>query len=153
LVKWKFSEISVLVYLSYPDDSDIDLVLKTSGIVLGTGKSRITIQEKSDARNIEYWPDISLNNPKRRNMIYKAATDFLLKAESISASTVGFYTTGLEAARIPSWEIAEELVRAVMKHSKDSTCIKEILFVASSPTQMSSFQFALNNSNLYMFIE
>ena len=151
--KWKFGKISVLAYLSYPDDSDIDLVLKTSGIALDTGKSRITIQEKSNARYVEYWPDISLNNPKRRNMIYKAAIDFLLKAERISASTVGFYTTGLEAARIPSWEIAEELVRAVMKHSKDSTCIQDILFVASSPTQMSSFQFALNNSSLYMSVE
>jgi hypothetical protein len=150
LKKWKLGEISVFTELGFSDDTDINLVVKSKGISLSTGITRVTVQERSNASNIEYWPDVCLESLDRRFIIYKAATKALDKAQKISATKVGFYTTGLEAARIPSWEVAEELVRAVLAHSKNSSCIRDIFFVASSPTQMSSFQFVLNNSELYM---
>jgi hypothetical protein len=150
LKEWKIGDISVFVELGHLDDININLAVVAKGISLSTGNSNVTIQERTNASNIEYWPIVALDDPDRRSTIYKAATNALTKAQNISASKVGFYTTGLEAARIPSWEIAEELVRAVLKHSKSASCIRDIIFVVSSPTQVSSFQFALNNSILYL---
>ena len=81
--------------------------------------------------------------------MFQAAREFLKIAEKYSATNVGFFTMSLEVARIPSWEIAEELVRALNAHSEVAASIQQVYFIASTPTQLSSFQFALNNADLY----
>ncbi|GAG71541.1 unnamed protein product, partial [marine sediment metagenome] len=51
-------------------------------------------------------------------------------------------------SRIPSWEIAEEIIKAINDYSKEETLLDKIMLVASSPTQVSSFQYALNNISI-----
>ncbi|MGY5877080.1 MAG: hypothetical protein RTU30_15115, partial [Candidatus Thorarchaeota archaeon] len=58
---------------------------------------------------------------------------------------IGFFTMGLEVARVPSWEVAEEIVRALKNHSESNSSIERVIVVAGSPTQVSSFQYALEN--------
>lgn len=149
---WKIGKISVSIELGPYDDSNIDLVVKSKSIPVGDGTGgspAIMVQESSKAKNIEYWPVISLENPKRRNSVFQAAKDVLKIAEDNSTKSIGFFTMGLEVARIPSWEIAEELVRALNAHSEVASSVRQVFFISSSPTQISSFQFALNNTELY----
>ena len=65
-----------------------------------------------------------------------------------NAKTIGFFTLGLEVSRIPTWEIAEEIVKVIHTHAKQEAPIERILLVAASPTQMSSFQYALQNASI-----
>lgn len=149
---WKIRNITVSIELGPYDDSKINLVVKSKSIPVGDGSRgspRIMVQESSNAENVEFWPNITMEDPNRRNAVFQAAKDFLKSAEEYSATKVGFFTMGLELARIPSWEIAEELVRALNAHSVVTSCVQQVYFIASSPTQLSSFQFALNNADLY----
>jgi len=123
----------------------MDLVVKANHIPLGLNKSGITVKEGSNADEVLHWPGISMKDPDRRQAIYDAAKSALEKAEKVEAKQVGFFTTGLEVARIPSWEVAEEIVKAVHSHSRNESKINKVLFIASSPTQVSSFQYTLNN--------
>ena len=152
--------IDVSVILGRFDDSDLELVVKSQDIPLGitpggviggggtVGGFGITIKEASDAENVIHWPAISMDNPDRRDAIYNATIDALNSAEKIEATKIGFFTMGLEVSRIPSWEIAEEIIKAINDYSKEETLLDKIMLVASSPTQVSSFQYALNNISI-----
>ena len=52
---------------------------------------------------------------------------------------------GLEVSRLPTWEIAEEIIKAINDYSKKESVLDKIVLVASSPTQVSSFQYAITN--------
>ncbi|MFW9767380.1 MAG: hypothetical protein ACFFF9_12915 [Candidatus Thorarchaeota archaeon] len=142
---WSLGGINILVELGREDDSDMDLVVKASDIQLGFDKSSITIKEDSNAGEILHWPSIKMSNPNRRQEIYDSAKNALETAEKVEAKRIGFFTTALEVARLPSWEVAEEIVKAVHTHSQNENCIDCVFLVASSPIQLSSFQFVLNN--------
>ena len=126
--------------------------MKSKAIPVGDGfrgSPSIMVRESSNAKNIEYWPNITMEDPNRRRTVFQAAKDILKTAEKYSATNVGFFTMGLEVGRIPSWEIAEELVRALNAHLEVVSSVQQVFFIASTPTQLSSFQFALNNADLY----
>jgi hypothetical protein len=142
---WTLGNLSVNVELGDFDDSNMDLVVKTKDIMLGSRGSTITVKEGSSAEEIRYWPGISLSNPDRRDQIYTATMEALEAAKEINAHRVGFYTMGFELSRIPSWEVAEEIVKAIVTHSKTENSLDAVSLVAGSPIQVSSFQFALNN--------
>jgi len=160
LVQQSIGNIDVSVILGRFDDSELDLVVKAQDIPLGitpggviggggtVGGFGITIKEDSDAENVLHWPAISMDNPDRRNAIYNATVEALNSAEKIEATKIGFFTMGLEVSRIPSWEIAEEIIKAINDYSKEETLLDKIMLVASSPTQVSSFQYALNNISI-----
>jgi hypothetical protein len=142
---WSLGSISVCVELGHEDDSDIDLVVKSSDIPLSLEKSGITVKEGSNAEGVLHWPSIKMSNPNRRQEIYDSTKSALETAEKVEAKKVGFFTTALEVARVPSWEVAEEIVKAVHNHSRNESKLNQILLVASSPIQVSSFQYVLNN--------
>lgn len=142
---WSLGNLRVIIGLGGIDDSDIDLAVKTKDIKLGRKGPSITVQEGSNAEETLYWPGISLDNPDRRSVIYTAAKGALETAEGLNAGKVGFFTMGFEVSRIPSWEVAEEIVKAILNHSKTGSGLNSILLVASSPIQVSSFQYTLNN--------
>ena len=155
-----FGSIDVSVILGRFDDSELDLVVKAQDIPLGiapggvtgvggtVGGFVITIKEASNAENVIHWPAISMDNPDRRDAIYKATMDALNSAAKIEAVKIGFFTMGLEVSRLPTWEIAEEIVKAINDYSKEDALLDKIVLVASSPTQVSSFQYALNNISI-----
>ena len=152
--------ISVSVILGRFDDSELDLVVKAQDIPLGitpagvisggntAGGFGITIKEASRADNVIHWPAISIENPNRRNAIYSATSDALSSADNLQATQIGFFTMGLEISRLPSWEIAEEIVKAINDYSKNEPLLDKIMLVASSPTQVSSFQYAITNISI-----
>ncbi|MFX1579745.1 MAG: hypothetical protein ACFFBJ_08840 [Promethearchaeota archaeon] len=142
---WMLGTLIVSVELGDVDDSKMDLVVKTKDISLGTGGTTFTVKEGSNAEEILYWPGISLGDPDRRSMIYAATFEALEKARDKKANRVGFFTMGFEMSRVPSWEVAEEIVRAIVNHSKTENNIHSVSLIAGSPIQVSSFQFALNN--------
>ncbi len=131
--------------MGHDDDSDMDLVVKAQDIPLGLEKSGVSVKEGSNANEVLHWPGITIRNPDRRQAIYDTTKNALETAEKVGAKQVGFFTTGLELGRVPSWEVAEEIVKAVHNHSKNESKVSRVLLVASSPIQLSSFQFALNN--------
>jgi hypothetical protein len=152
LKEWKIGEITVSIELGPFDDSKIGLVVKSKTIPIGNGSHSgpsIIVKESSSAKFVEYWPNISMENPNRRSTVFEAAKQILKNAENHSVTDIGFLTMGLELARIPTWEIAEELTRALNAHSREASNVKRVYLIASSPTQHSSFQFALNNAQLY----
>ena len=142
---WFLGNLSVNVEMGKIEDSELDVVVKTKDIAIGSIAGNITIKEGSDAGEIIYWPGIALSNPDRRSEIFTAAREALKTAEGLKAQKVGFFTMGLEVSRIPSWEVAEEIVKAIIDHSKSDCSLSSIMLVASSPIQVSSFQYALNN--------
>jgi hypothetical protein len=141
LGEWSIGKFNITVELGHKDDSDLDVVVKTKDISLGS----ISMKEGSNAEQVLYWPGISMRDPDRRASIYTTVLGALQRADGLQAQKVGFFTMGFEVSRIPSWEVAEEIVKAIASHSKTGSSLNRILLVASSPTQVSSFQFALNN--------
>jgi hypothetical protein len=148
--------IDVSVQLGPYNDSELGLVVKASSIpvgissqsmISGTEKKgfEISIREAANAEKIRHWPNVSIQNPNRRKIVYQTVKDALHDAEVANISSVGFFTLALEVSRVPSWEVAEEIVKAVYDHVKNGTTIDRIILVASSPIQVSSFQFALSN--------
>ncbi len=131
--------------MGHDDDSDMDLVVKAQDIPIGLEKSGVSVKEGSNANEVLHWPGITIRNPDRRQAIYDTTKKALETAEKVGAKQVGFFTTGLELGRVPSWEVAEEIVKAVHDHSRNESNVSRVLLVASSPIQLSSFQFALNN--------
>lgn len=152
--------IGVSVILGRFDDSELDLVVKAQDIPLGiapggdtgdggaVGGFGITIKEATNADNVIHWPQIAITDPDRRDAIYRAASKALDIAEEIQATHIGFFTMGLEVARLPTWEIAEEIVKAINDYSKKESLLDKIMLVASSPTQVSSFQYAITNISI-----
>jgi len=160
LEQHSIGSIDVSIILGRFDDSELNLVVKSQDIPLGitpggviggggtVGGFGITIKEASDAENVIHWPAISMDNPDRREAIYNATIEALNSAEKIEATNIGFFTMGLEVSRIPSWEIAEEIIKAINVYSKKESLLDKIMLVASSPTQVSSFQYAINNISI-----
>ena len=150
--------IGISIVLGRFDDSELDLVVKAQDIplripqgVIGgetEGGSIFTIKEATNAENVIHWPTISIEDPSRRSAIYNATMKALDNAGQIQASRVGFFTMGLEVSRLPTWEIAEEIVKAINDYSKKESPLDKITLVASSPTQVSSFQYAINNISI-----
>ena len=155
-----FENIEIQVILGKFDDSELDLAVKSQNIPLGLSPSGviggggtiggfgITVKEASNVDTVLQWPGISVEDPDRRDIIYDTTKNAFLTAEEIEAVNIGFFTMGLEVSRIPSWEIAEEIVRAISEYSKKPNQIETVFIVVSSPMQESSFQFALNNPTL-----
>jgi hypothetical protein len=137
------------------DDANLDYVVKSKRIgymPLQVGGSSavkadpaVQVQEMALAKKIAYWPAVSLKDLGRRTIIYDAAKKALDEANRLKATGLGFFTTGLEVAGVPSWEVAEEIVRAVSEYSVNKGTIGTAVLVAGSPIQVSSFQYALNN--------
>lgn len=155
--EWMVGNISVSISLGRADNTDLGLVVKAKNIQMGEnpggvggaggiiGSFGITIQEATSSENVEHWPSVSITNPDRRAMIYDATSKALRTAEGLGVKEVGFFTMGLEVGRIPTWETAEEIVKAVSAHARNAENVQRIALVASSPTQISSFQYALDN--------
>lgn len=159
-VQWLFGDLSVSVKMGPVDDSEMGLVIKTKNIPIGldaggtagpggtVGGFGISIQEATNAEAVEYWPTITLQDPNRRELIQTTTINGLQKAEKEKMEEVGIFTMGLEVARVPSWEIAEEIVKAVYDHSKNECNLCRVVIVTSTPTQMSSLQYALDNVSI-----
>jgi len=149
--------IDVSVRLGPYDDSDIGLVVKAQNIPIGvssrdsTGRLGpgngfgVTIREAANAEIVRHWPNVSIQDPNRRKVVYQTVSDALNYADKAKVSSVGFFTLALEISRVPSWEVAEEVTKAVYDHIKKGTTLDRIIIIASSPIQVSSFQYALGN--------
>jgi hypothetical protein len=152
-----FGNIGVSVVLGPYDDSKIDIVVRSeiipmgldAGSALGAGGTPgglgITIKEATSVDNVEYWPGITIQDPNRRPTIYNTAKGALDTAERLKHKSIGFFTLGLEVSGVPSWEVAEEIVKAIYTHSKGEHGLTHVFIVASSPTQVSSFRYAIDN--------
>lgn len=155
--QWIVNGVMVALTMGHEDDSDLELVLKTENTPLGVtprgvvGRARAiggfetNIKESSLAESVAYWPRVSMEDPDRRDIINKATTEALEEAERQDLRNIGFFTTGLEVSRVPSWEVADAVVKAVVDHLRNKSGFERILLVANSPMQLSSFEFALNN--------
>ena len=125
--EWSMNGMLVKLENGPYDDTNLDYVLKSKSIGymplqaggLFTGKvgPAIQVHEMALAKKVAYWPQVSLKDFGRRTIIYEAAKKALEEANNFEASEVGFFTVGLEVAGVPSWEVAEEIVRAVHEHS------------------------------------
>ncbi|MFX0108287.1 MAG: hypothetical protein ACFE7R_08390 [Candidatus Hodarchaeota archaeon] len=161
MTEWKVKDLNIEVKLGPFDDSKLGLVVKSQRISLGLGPGGglgggsgpvggfgITVQEASDAENVQHWPSVSIKDTNRRHIIYKSTKEALEAAEKEEVNSVGFYTLGLEVSHVPSWEVAEEITRAIAVHSNHAEHVKHIIVVASSAMQVSSFQYALDNVSI-----
>jgi len=149
-MEWLFRDIAVRVELGPYDGRELGLIVQSKEIPLGVelDTGHLSAKETTSAEYIEYWPEISMGNPQRRKVIFHAASEALQRAEMLQQTSIGFSTLGLEIARIPTWEIAEEIVRALHLHCKDECDIEKVVIIASTPTQLSSLQYALDNVSI-----
>lgn len=157
--EWPIESIVVKLQVGPIDDAKIDLVVisrklapglsQSSGKVGGSALPPLGVQERTTAKSVVYWPEITLMTPNRRPLIYNATKKALTAAEEKGARGVGIFTLGLEVTGVPSWEIAEEIVRAVGHHSKEKRSVDRVELVVGSPIQVSSFQYVLNNHTLF----
>jgi hypothetical protein len=147
MIAWSFGSIKIGVHLGPYNDDTIKMTVKSKSIG-ATGGLGFTVQEVSSSDNVEFWPELSIASDNRRQAIYESSKKALETAERKDISSVGFYTLGLEVARVPSWEVAEEIAKAIYAHSKWSSRVKEVVVVSSSPTQVSSFQYAFENIDI-----
>ncbi len=149
-MEWLFRDVSVRVEMGPYNDKHLGVAVKARNIPLGLelGGVPVTANEATEAENVEYWPSVSLSNTDRRRVIFHAASEALQKTELLSQTSIGFFTLGLEVARIPTWEIAEEIVRALHTHCQNDCGIDKVVIVASTPTQISSLQYALDNVHI-----
>ena len=153
--EWSMNGVLVKLEIGPYDDSNMDYVVKSKrlgfipmqagGIIPGAVGPAIQVQEMAISKKVAYWPEVSLRDFKRRATIFEAAKKALDEAYRLNASEVGFFTVGLEVAGVPSWEVAEEIVRAVYERSLNKGTMNKAVLVAGSPIQVSSFQYALNN--------
>jgi O-acetyl-ADP-ribose deacetylase (regulator of RNase III) len=135
------------VHLGPYDDSEIELTVKSKSIGSTQGLGFV-VKESSSSNNIEYWPELTISSENRRERIYESSKMALENAERLKIGSVGFFTLGLEVSRVPSWEVAEEIAKAIYTHSKRASKVQEVIVVSSSPTQVSSFQYAFENIDI-----
>lgn len=157
--EWSMNGLLVKLENGPHDDAKMDYVVKSKrlgmlplqagGLVSGKVRPAIQVQEMTLAKKVVYWPEVSLRDFRRRAMIYEAAKKALEDASILKAAEVGFFTVGLEVSGVPSWEVAEEIVKAVYEYSVNKGTISTAVLVAGSPIQVSSFQYALNNRVLF----
>ncbi|MHA1247786.1 MAG: hypothetical protein ACTSPE_10695 [Candidatus Thorarchaeota archaeon] len=155
--EWTLGGLVVRLRQGPFDDSVLDLSVKTENIPLGTSPSGalsvggtigglgISVKEASSAKELTYWPAVSIEDPDRRQVIFDATRRALELATSKGATSVGLFTMGLEVSLVPDWEIAEEIARALYLHAQTDTSVREVEIVTSSTAQLDSFIFALNN--------
>jgi hypothetical protein len=158
LEAWKIHAIEVRLGLSEPEDIESGLAVKSKEIpLLGpflnrspqgeiSGKS-VAIQDESADEAI-FWPSLSIRDRNRRQPIRRTADEALMKAAEEQFPSVVFFTAGLEAAGVPSWEIAEEITNAIHQAAQQETSVKEVVVIAGTDVQISSFQYTLNNTRL-----
>lgn len=158
LEAWKIHAIEVRLGLSEPDHIELSLAVKSKEIpLLGpflnrspqgeiSGKS-VAIQDESADEAI-FWPSLSIRDRNRRQPIRRTADEALMKAAEEQFPSVVFFTAGLEAAGVPSWEIAEEITNAIHQAAQQETFVKEVVVIAGTDVQISSFQYTLNNTRL-----
>lgn len=146
-MEWLFEGISIRIELGDYDDTDMGLAIKTKNIPLGLGVGGpgFSAYEASSAKNTEYWPEISIKDQDRRQRLYEAARNVLDSADNLKEKDIGFFTSGFEVTGVPSWEVAEEIIKALYKYSKERDGIEKVVIVVGTPTQLSSFQYALDN--------
>ncbi|MHA1636664.1 MAG: hypothetical protein ACTSUB_01505 [Candidatus Thorarchaeota archaeon] len=146
-MEWLFGGISIRIEQGPYDDKNLGLAMQSKDIPFGlaSGGVGFTATETSSAKNTEYWPPISIRDLDRRQRLFDAACSLLESASRLEEKEIGFFTAGLDVLGVPSWEIAEEIIRALHKCSKEDTCIEKVVIVAGTPTQLSSFQYALDN--------
>jgi hypothetical protein len=147
MIDWSFGSIKIGVFLGPYDDRKIKLTVKSKSIG-SAHEMGFAVQEASSSDNIEFWPELTISSENRRQAIYESSKKALENAERQNISSVGFFTLGLEVSRVPSWEVAEEIAKAIYTHSKWSSKVKEVVVVSSSPTQVSSFQYAFENIDI-----
>ncbi len=157
---WKVGNISVRITLGNPSNEEIDLAVTSEGITLGFDPSdpfgkrtpaKISIKEDAPAKHVIHWPQVSVLDENRREIIYNTVKKALESAHKEQMQKIGFYIFSLEVARIPSWEVAEEIVRALQNTSNEHSSVDSVIIVTSSAVQMSSLQFALENQNLVTY--
>lgn len=157
---WKIGDIMVKITLDRENTEEFDFAVASEGITLGLSPSdplgkqtstKISIREKTSAKQVIHWPDISVMDKNRRELIFNTVKDALDSADKEQARVVGFYVFWLEVMRIPSWEVAEEIVRAISDKSLEESNIDSVVIVTSSAIQMSSLQFALDNQQLVTY--
>ncbi|UCH05710.1 MAG: hypothetical protein JSW05_05970, partial [Candidatus Thorarchaeota archaeon] len=136
MTECSFDSIRIKVKLGPSKDDKLDVALMSSNVLAGvdsgaaSGGLGITVQEQPSAEKAEYWPVLSMETPNRRSAIYEAVKNTLDTAERSEAERVGIFTLGLEVARVPSWEVAEEISKAVYDHSKVTTRVTYVVIVA-----------------------
>jgi len=151
-MEWLFDDIHVSIEMGPYEKNNLGFIVKSKEISLdaglGSGQDSalgVSVQEAVTAENVEYWPKVTMQDPNRREKIFRSTMKALRKADRLFQSNVGILTFGLEAGHVPTWEIAEEIGKAIFDHSKGDTEIERIVLVPSSPTQVSSFQYVLDN--------
>ncbi|NWF95884.1 MAG: hypothetical protein HXY34_07045 [Candidatus Thorarchaeota archaeon] len=158
MTEWTVGKVRVCLHLGPYNGSGMGLVLKSKerhpkGTPRrsnhgGDGALRLCVGndvETSVTERVEYWPPVSVESPDRRKTIYRAIRNTLTLAKRAQIEEVGLYTLGLEVARVPSWEVADEIVRALRHHSSGETSVRRVVIVTSSPTQLSSVEHALKS--------
>lgn len=157
---WSVGNIQVKITLGHESSEEFDLAVASEGITLAfnpidpRGKKtseKISIREKTSAKQIIHWPEISVLDKNRREVIYNTVKKALTSAEQENARLVGLYIFCLEIARIPSWEVAEEIVKAINEKSNQGSNIDSVVIITSSAVQLSSLQFALDNQQLVTY--
>ncbi len=160
MVEWKIGSISIEIITGPVKNREFDFVVTSKGIKIGLdptdplgkrGGPAITFMEKVPAQNVKYWPDITMLSKNRREQIFKTVTDALDDAAQIDAKSIGLYIMSLEVARVPSWEVAEEIVRAIREKSVDDPAIESVVIVTGSAMQISSLQYALENQEIVTY--
>ena len=157
---WEIGGVHITLVTGPYDDSEMDMAVKARDLPVGldaggsmgpfgtVGGFGIRVQEASNAKSVEYWPPVTMNDPDRRGAISSAVRSVLEKAEDMGAERIAFYTLALEVGRVPSWEVAEEIVRELYRHAHTTSTLKEVVLVASSPIQASSFNYVLDNVDI-----
>ncbi|MEM2142415.1 MAG: hypothetical protein QXQ81_04080 [Candidatus Thorarchaeota archaeon] len=150
MTDWRFGRVSVRMVPIGSGTGELDVVVKSKGIALETPLhgSRVILGESVQAKHEIHWPDLSLKDRGRRKIIYDSVRRALMTAVTTNGQKIGIYTLGLELMGIPSWEVAEEVVRSVRDHSVTDEGERTVTIVTSSPLQTSSFEFALDNAEL-----
>ncbi len=147
-MEWLFDDIHVSIEMGPYEKNNLGFIVKSEEIPLGSAQDSahgVSVQDAVTAENVEYWPKVTMQDPNRREKIFRTTMKALRKADRLFQSIVGILTFGLEAGNVPTWEIAEEIGKAIFDHAKGDTEIERILLVPSSPTQVSSFQYVLDN--------
>ncbi|MGV9169508.1 MAG: hypothetical protein ACOC38_06145 [Promethearchaeia archaeon] len=93
-----------------------------------SGKS-VAIQDES-AEEAIFWPSLSIRDQNCRQPIRRRADEALMKAAEERFPTVMFFTAGLEASGVPSWEIAEEITNVIYQAAQQKTSVKEVVVIA-----------------------
>lgn len=158
--EWTLGHLKVILRLGTHEDKDMDAMLKADNIPLGasmmpsgtSGGAPLDLRgkEASDARRVEYWPQMTIHDPKRRLFIYKAVAEFLESAHEMEDRHIGISTLGPEIGMIPAWEISEEVAKAIYYYAQNDGPLESVEIVTTTASQFNSFVFTLNNIEMFV---